>query len=221
MDGLKDKTITLTVKTEYQDELSRDALREANKRADGGIYSTAGRQYMADGGIRAAAGPVLMAGGGIRAVGSSPAARIASSPQLISGRSGPDVIFAEAGAEAFIPLSPAKRTRGLQVLGETARLMGQAVVPMAGAVSNTSSSVSNMVSSSNTTNWSRTSRPVQSSHVSSSSATYNTASGGPSSPGGSAGQAGGDVHVHGMTVRSEADINQFAAQVAMRISGRG
>ncbi|MEU4534413.1 hypothetical protein AB0G15_06070 [Streptosporangium sp. NPDC023825] len=117
------------MKTEFQDERFREALREASKRADGGIYSTAGRQYMADGGIRAAAaGPLLMASGGIRSLGSNPAAMIASSPYMISGRAGPDVVFGEAGMEAYIPLSSGKRARGLRILQEAAGIMGMAVV---------------------------------------------------------------------------------------------
>jgi hypothetical protein len=112
---LKSKEIRIFVKTEFQDELSRDALRQASKRAEGGIYDTAGTQYMAQGGIRSA--------------GSSPQAMIAKSPYMISGRNGPDVVFGEAGAEVYIPLSTGKRARGLQILQEAAGIMGMAVVP--------------------------------------------------------------------------------------------
>ncbi|WP_326828672.1 hypothetical protein OIE13_22290 [Streptosporangium sp. NBC_01810] len=87
----------------------------AAPRAYGGIYNTDGRQYMAS--------------GGIRSLGSNPAAMIASSPYMISGRSGPDVVFGEAGMEAYIPLSSGKRDRGLQILQEAAGIMGMAVVP--------------------------------------------------------------------------------------------
>lgn len=112
---LKSKEIRITVKTEFQDDLSREALRQASKRAEGGIYNTAGRQHMADGGIRSA--------------GSSPQAMIARSPYMISGRNGPDVVFGEAGVEAYIPLSVGKRARGLRILQEAAGIMGMSVVP--------------------------------------------------------------------------------------------
>ncbi|WP_326642859.1 hypothetical protein OG884_05740 [Streptosporangium sp. NBC_01755] len=92
----------------------------ATPKAYGGISHADGRQYMAS--------------GGIRSVGSNPAAMIARSPALISGRGGPDVVFGEAGWEAFIPLDPGKRGRGLQVLGEAASAMGMAVVPQQTAV---------------------------------------------------------------------------------------
>ncbi|MER5420325.1 hypothetical protein [Streptosporangium roseum] len=85
------------------------------KKAHGGISNVAGREYMA--------------AGGIRSVGANPSAMIAKSPYMISGRAGPDVIYGEAGWEAYIPLDPSKRNRGLQVLGEAASAMGMAVVP--------------------------------------------------------------------------------------------
>ncbi|MEU3168954.1 hypothetical protein [Streptosporangium sp. NPDC006930] len=198
-----------------------DLQRRAQLKLVGGDNPTSARGN-AWGGIQYADGrPDYMAAGGIRAVGANPSARIATSPQLISGRSGPDVIFAEAGMESFIPLDPAKRTRGLQVLDETARLMGQAVVPMSGAVSNTSSSVSNTASSSTVTNWSRVSRPTQTSHVSSSSATYNTAAGGPVAGPGGEGGGGPAVVVQNMQVREQADIAEVAARISMRRRSRG
>ncbi|MEV8638089.1 hypothetical protein AB0395_41200 [Streptosporangium sp. NPDC051023] len=83
--------------------------------AYGGVWNADGREYMAQGGIRSA--------------GSSPQAMIATSPYMISGRSGPDVIYGEAGWEAFIPLDSSKRGRGLQILNEAAGIMGMAVVP--------------------------------------------------------------------------------------------
>lgn len=83
----------------------------------------------ARGGISNAAGVELMASGGIRSIGASPQAMIAKSPYLISGRSGPDVVFGEAGWEAYIPLDASKRSRGLAVLGAAASAMGMAVVP--------------------------------------------------------------------------------------------
>lgn len=81
------------------------------------------------GGISHADGREYMAMGGIRSAGSSPSAMIAKQPYMISGRSGPDVIYGEAGWEAYIPLDSSKRGRGLQVLGEAASAMGMAVVP--------------------------------------------------------------------------------------------
>lgn len=81
------------------------------------------------GGISHADGREYMAMGGIRSAGSSPQAMVAKQPYMISGRSGPDVVFGEAGWEAYIPLDSSKRGRGLQVLGEAASAMGMAVVP--------------------------------------------------------------------------------------------
>ncbi|WP_189249705.1 hypothetical protein [Streptosporangium pseudovulgare] len=140
LDKLESKEIRIFVKTEYQDELSREALRQANKHAEGGIYGVGGHQYMADGGIRDVAGPVLMAWGGVRSVGADPGAMIATGPKLISGRAGPDVVFGEAGAEAYIPLAPNRRARGLEVLTAAANIMGQTVMPAAAGSSVSSSS---------------------------------------------------------------------------------
>lgn len=81
------------------------------------------------GGISHADGREYMAMGGIRPLGSRPSAMIAKSPYLVSGRSGPDVVFGEAGWEAYIPLDSGKRGRGLQILNEAAGIMGMAVVP--------------------------------------------------------------------------------------------
>ncbi|MFD8565169.1 hypothetical protein ACFV1N_48570 [Streptosporangium canum] len=242
---LKSKEITITVKTEYQDELSREALREASKRADGGIYGTAGQQYMAQGGIREAAGTVLMASGGVRSVGSAPGAMIATSPRLIAGRAGPDVIFGEAGAEAYIPLSPSKRARGMEVLSATADIMGQALVPLGAvgssvsnaATSINSSSVSNTMiggarssSSSMSINSSRVSRPVQGGYA-----------GGPGSGGAWSGadvaQIAGQlativsridsmerrspITIENMQVREQADMDAVAAAMYARLGSKG
>ncbi|MGV9600790.1 hypothetical protein ACWDR1_29435 [Streptosporangium sandarakinum] len=141
LNKLESKEIRIFVKTEFQDDLSRAALRQATSaRANGGIYGVGGRQYMADGGIRDVAGPVLMAWGGVRSVGAAPGAMIATGPKLISGRPGPDVVFGEAGPEAFIPLSSGRRARGLEVLTAAANIMGQTVMPAAAGSSVSSSS---------------------------------------------------------------------------------
>ncbi|MER5649047.1 hypothetical protein [Streptosporangium sp. NPDC002524] len=106
-----------------------DIARRADLQLKGGLNPTSARGN-AWGGIQNRNGaPDYMAMGGIRSLGSSPAAMIARSPALISGRGGPDVIMGEAGWEAFIPLDPSKRGRGMQVLGEAASIMGMAVVP--------------------------------------------------------------------------------------------
>ncbi|MBG0818195.1 hypothetical protein [Planomonospora sp. ID82291] len=81
------------------------------------------------GGIFNPSGTQLMAQGGIRDLGPNPRPMIARSAYRISGRNGPDVIFGEAGLEAYIPLSDAKRGRGLHILQESARILGMAVVP--------------------------------------------------------------------------------------------
>ncbi|MFI7044743.1 hypothetical protein [Streptosporangium sandarakinum] len=229
LDKLESKEIRIFVKTEYQDELSREALRQANKRAEGGIYSVGGRQYMADGGIRDAAGPVLMAWGGVRSVGADPGAMIATAPKLISGRPGPDVVFGEAGAEAYIPLAPNRRARGLEVLTAAANIMGQTVMPAVSSVSSTSTTIGGMqssrVSSPTTINSSQVSRPVS----------MGASGGGWSSADVSqiAGQLAtivtrldsmerrNPVTVQSMQVREEADIGRIAAQLAFRGLSRG
>ncbi|MFC7603658.1 hypothetical protein ACFQVD_26445 [Streptosporangium amethystogenes subsp. fukuiense] len=134
-DKLKDKKITIDADTKPAEnavytlakkllgiklELPVGIRAPATPKAYGGISHADGRQYMA--------------AGGIRSVGSSPSAMIAKSPALISGRQGPDVVFGEAGWEAYIPLSPGKRGRGLEILGEAASAMGMAVVPQQTAV---------------------------------------------------------------------------------------
>lgn len=131
LDKLKDKKVKIELETK---QALADAYAFANKllgikmelpigiraptappKAYGGISDVAGREYMAMGGVRSA--------------GSNPQAMIASSPYEISGRNGPNVIFGEAGMEAYIPLSTGKRDRGLQVLQQAAGIMGMAVVP--------------------------------------------------------------------------------------------
>ncbi|MGS2645827.1 hypothetical protein [Streptosporangium sp. G12] len=130
LDKLKDKQVKIELDTKealdkayafakqllgIKLELPIGIRAPAAPRAYGGIYNADGRQYMAS--------------GGIRSLGSSPAAMIASSPYMISGRAGPDVVFGEAGMEAYIPLSTGKRDRGLKILQEAAGIMGMAVVP--------------------------------------------------------------------------------------------
>ncbi|MFF3443651.1 hypothetical protein [Streptosporangium sp. NPDC002721] len=130
LDRLKDKKVKIELDTKkaldqayafakqllgIKLELPVGIRAPAAPRAYGGIYNADGRQYMASGGIRSA--------------GASPAAMIATSPYMISGRAGPDVVFGEAGMEAYIPLSTGKRDRGLQILQEAAGVMGMAVVP--------------------------------------------------------------------------------------------
>ena len=359
-----------------------DLQRRAQLKLVGGDNPTSARGN-AWGGIQYADGrPDYMAAGGIRSLGSSPSAMIARTPYMISGRSGPDVVFGEAGMEAYIPLSTGKRDRGLQILQEAAGIMGMAVVPnklqaaptsgggggsipgsgaasvtvtgvdalrssldttavgltaslggatttldatlgnagtltssltgvgeaagyLAGEVTGwgeviatevppltdavmllgdavsaaaaaagskgntgskgdersprgsssnskgnvgskgdersprdaakkpaepkkvailgaTSGTSSGVVLTSGAVNWSQVSRPVQSSYAGSSAA-YNTAPGGssPAAGGSSPTSGGGDVHVHGMVVRSEADISAVAAQLSMRRHNRG
>ncbi|MGW4663175.1 hypothetical protein [Streptosporangium sandarakinum] len=121
LEKLKDKKITLTLDL---------VTSGAAKRLDGQKMSVQyGGRALADGGIRNADGREYMASGGIRNLGSNPPAMIAKSPYMISGRSGPDVVFGEAGLEAFIPLSSGRKDRGLQVLEQAAGIMGMAVVP--------------------------------------------------------------------------------------------
>ncbi|WP_344972825.1 hypothetical protein [Streptosporangium fragile] len=106
-----------------------DLQRRAQLKLVGGLNPTSARGN-AWGGIQYRDGrPDYMAQGGIRPLGANPGAMIARSPYLISGRAGPNVVFGEAGAEAFIPLDPGKRGRGLQILQEAAGIMGMAVVP--------------------------------------------------------------------------------------------
>ena len=107
-----------------------DIQRRAKLALVGGLNPTSAKGN-AWGGIQHRGGqrPDYMALGGLRSVGSNPSAMIAKSPALISGRSGTDVVFGEAGWEAFIPLDSSKRGRGLQILGEAAGIMGMAVVP--------------------------------------------------------------------------------------------
>lgn len=101
LETLHDKTVTVFVKTEYQDSLSRQALRDANKRAAGGID-----RYAAGGILRAAEGMRLRP----------------QPPQLVSR---PTVLFGEGSSgtgatEAFIPYEPRYRQRATELLGQVA-----------------------------------------------------------------------------------------------------
>jgi len=133
---LKSKQIKIDMDTKEAEERLKivarhleDLQRRAQLKLVGGDNPTSARGN-AWGGIQYADGrPDYMAAGGIRSLGSSPSAMIARSPYMISGRSGPDVVFGEAGMEAYIPLDASKRGRGLQILQEAAGIMGMAVVP--------------------------------------------------------------------------------------------
>lgn len=110
---LKDKTIKITVKTEYQDELSRQALRDANKiknSADGNIFMKAG------GVVGSAAGPERH----IAQIAPAGAWRVWAEP--------------ETGGEAYIPLAPSKRARSTAILEEVADRFGYGLVPGSAAM---------------------------------------------------------------------------------------
>ncbi|MFF4417098.1 hypothetical protein ACFYY8_31645 [Streptosporangium sp. NPDC001559] len=127
---LKSKQIRIDLDTKKAREEFQALLKSfslASPTIPVGIAAPAKKK--AYGGISHISGVELMASGGIRSAGSSPSAMIATSPYMISGRSGPDVIFGEAGWEAYIPLDASKRGRGLDVLGAAASAMGMAVVP--------------------------------------------------------------------------------------------
>lgn len=96
----KDREVKVFVKTEYQDELSREALRAAVQMADGGILT------FADGGIRHYAS------------GESHVAQIASANTIR--------VWAEpeTGGEAYIPLAMSKRARSEDILSEVAERFG-------------------------------------------------------------------------------------------------
>lgn len=97
----KDREVKVFVKTEYQDELSRAALRAAVGMADGGILT------FADGGVAA------FASGGEHHV-----AQVAS-PGTVRLWNEP-----ETGGEAYIPLAASKRQRSEAILGEVAERFG-------------------------------------------------------------------------------------------------
>ncbi|MBG0828561.1 hypothetical protein HS041_12355 [Planomonospora sp. ID67723] len=189
-----------------------------------------GSKPKAWGGISSVSGTEYMAAGGIRDLGASAPAMIVRSPHRLSGRSGPDVVFGEAGAEAYIPLSPAKRARGLEVLSATANIMGQTLVPS--SVSNTSS-VSNLISStamtiggarSSTVNSSRVSRPVQMSGSWSGGSGAAPAPAGESAGGqyGGGGRPGSMVTVQGdLVVREQADADLVAERLHFKAMSRG
>ncbi|MFN2636914.1 MAG: hypothetical protein ABR585_07810 [Gemmatimonadaceae bacterium] len=144
---IKSKSVKLDVDTKTAqaqlDNIVRtlaDIVRRASLASVGGLNASSARGN-AWGGIQNRNGaPDYMAQGGIRSLGANPSAMIAKSPYTISGRGGPDVVFGEAGWEAFIPLDSSKRGRGLDVLGEAASAMGMAVVPQQMAASGASSS---------------------------------------------------------------------------------
>ncbi|MEU4410769.1 hypothetical protein AB0F88_40215 [Streptosporangium sp. NPDC023963] len=133
---LKSKSIKIDMDTKTAqanlDNIKRtliDIARRTDLAMKGGLNSTSARGN-AWGGIQNRNGaPDYMAQGGIRSLGGNPSAMIARKPYHIAGRGGPDVVFGEAGYEAFIPLDSSKRARGLQILQEAAGLMGMAVVP--------------------------------------------------------------------------------------------
>ncbi|MEU4578923.1 hypothetical protein [Nonomuraea sp. NPDC023979] len=103
-----ERTVTIFIKSEFQDELSRAALRQAAAMADGGILT------YADGGIR------HFAAGGEHHV-----AQIAS-PSTIRVWAEP-----ETGGEAYIPLAASKRGRSEDILSEVAdRFGGRYLRPM-------------------------------------------------------------------------------------------
>ncbi|GAA3416233.1 hypothetical protein GCM10018952_44440 [Streptosporangium vulgare] len=147
---LKSKSIKIDMDTKQAqanlDNIRRtliDIARRTDLRLKGGLNPTSALGN-AWGGIQHRSGsrPDYMASGGIRSVGANPAAMIAKSPALISGRSGTDVVFGEAGWEAFIPLDSSKRDRGLQILSEAASIMGMAVVAEKTAISGAASGAS-------------------------------------------------------------------------------
>ncbi|WP_405149428.1 phage tail tape measure protein [Sphaerisporangium sp. NBC_01403] len=107
----KDHTITIFVKTEYQDDLSREALRMAvQNREAGGIdrYAAGGIERYAMGGLRRPAGPT------------------------IAGR--PTVLFGEGkGDEAFIPYDQQYRARAEGLLSQVAGDFGGVFLKPLGA----------------------------------------------------------------------------------------
>ncbi|MEV0616203.1 hypothetical protein AB0I81_23010 [Nonomuraea sp. NPDC050404] len=97
----KDRTVRVFVKTEYQDDLSREALRAAVGMADGGILT------YANGGIRSFAGG---AENHIAQIASANTIRMWAEP--------------ETGGEAYIPLAMSKRARSEDILSEVAERFG-------------------------------------------------------------------------------------------------
>ncbi|MBF8191655.1 hypothetical protein ITP53_39375 [Nonomuraea sp. K274] len=98
--SVKDKTVSIFVKTEYQDELSRQALRDANANAAGDI------ERYASGGVRAFA-----AGGR-----TSPGPHVATGPTILYGEGSDD--------EAFIPYDSRYRSRAIDLLSQVAEDFG-------------------------------------------------------------------------------------------------
>ncbi|HEY9523705.1 MAG TPA: hypothetical protein VIR33_10730, partial [Thermopolyspora sp.] len=129
LDELKSKSIDVKANTKpaetalanFKAMIKRDfgvieipvSIAAPKAKANGGITGFG----LAQGGIVEA-----YAGGGTR--GKRPAANITDSPVILYG---------EAGPEAFIPLDPGKRARGLEVLQQAAQIMGQDVVPAGAA----------------------------------------------------------------------------------------
>ncbi|MBF8187303.1 hypothetical protein ITP53_16500 [Nonomuraea sp. K274] len=109
IDGLKDKTVTIFVKTEHQSDLSRQALRDANANAAGDI------ERYASGGVRAFA-----AGGR-----TSPGPHVATGPTILYGEGSDD--------EAFIPYASQHRSRAIDLLSEVASDFGLEVYGKAAA----------------------------------------------------------------------------------------
>ncbi|MER7213219.1 hypothetical protein ABT340_39665 [Streptosporangium sp. NPDC000239] len=132
---LKSKQIKIDLDTKAAQAQFQSLLKSFSLASPTIPVGIAAPKKKAQGGISHVSGVELMASGGIRSAGASPQAMIATSPYMISGRSGPDVVFGEAGWEAFIPLDPSKRSRGLDVLGAAASAMGMAVVPQQAAAS--------------------------------------------------------------------------------------
>jgi hypothetical protein len=97
----KDREVKVFVKTEYQDDLSREALRAAVGMADGGILT------FADGGIASFAGG---SENHIAQIASANTIRMWAEP--------------ETGGEAYIPLAMSKRARSEDILSEVAERFG-------------------------------------------------------------------------------------------------
>jgi hypothetical protein len=102
LNTLNDKTVRVFVKTEYQDDLSRAALRAANAMAAGGIlrYAAGGIDYAAAGGLQ------------VRP----------QAPQIVSR---PTVLFGEGSSgrgatEAYIPYEQRFRARAVDLLSQVA-----------------------------------------------------------------------------------------------------
>ncbi|WP_162795581.1 hypothetical protein, partial [Nonomuraea lactucae] len=109
LESVKDKTVTIRVRTEQQEFAARASMRKAA----GGIQSGDGRiQYMAAGGMTGSSSM------------SPPPPMIRKQPTFIAGS---QTVFAEAGREAYIPYAAQYRDRAIKILGAVAQDFGLAV----------------------------------------------------------------------------------------------